>query len=483
MKSNKIMVILLIFLFNLVIIGTVSAEDIYNDNSTNNKLNGDYKNNDVLVMENNVKGLESEDCCGDSLIDDSNINSNQNSKTWIVTPDPENPNQVQKPTVQPVINQANSGDTIILNGTFIHCHFVVNKTLNIIAAPGTTVGICPHHNLPVGSDTYGVFYITPEANGTVLDGFGFTNNFYHVGFGQYNPFAVLIDGASNVNIKNLIVNWTGIKVDGNDKDPQDYIFNPILIKNALNINLVNLFINNTLNAVQIENSTNVTVKNSTIINTKSSDILSKNNNINISVSDINPLKVPFVIIKENKLTKISINALKIYVGDKAKLKVTLKDDDGNLLNQTVLITINGVTKEVTTNNGIATLDVKYAKSGTNYVTVTYLGDENYKASQSISKIAVSKKVTKISAPAKKTFKLKSTKKLTIVLKNGKKVIKGKLITVKVNGKVFKAKTNSKGVATIKIKLNKKSTFKYTAKFAGDNMYKPISKSGKIIIKK
>lgn len=476
-------VILIIFLFSLIIIGNVSAEDIYDDNSTNNKLNGDYANNDMLLIENNVNKLESDDCCGNSSAEDINSTSGQGSKTWIVTPDPENPNQVQKPTVQPVINQANSGDTIILNGTFIHCHFVVNKTLNIIATPGTTVGICPHHNLPAGSDTYGVFYITPEASGTVLDGFGFTNNFYHVGFGQYNPFAVLIDGASDVELKNLIVNWTGVKVDGNDKDPQDYIFNPIIIKNALNIDLVNLFINNTLNAVQIENSTNVSLRDSTVINSKSMDVFSKNDNANISVININPIKEEISPVKEIKSTKITVSTLKTYVGDSAKLKISLKDDDGNLLNQTVLITINGVTKKVTTKNGVGTLNVKYSKSGTNYVTVVYLGDESYKASQSISKIVVSKKATKISSPSKKTFKLKSTKKLTVVLKNGKKLIKGKVITIKVNGKLFKAKTNSKGVATIKIKLTKKGTFKYTARFAGDATYKAISKTGKIVVKK
>ena len=483
MKSNKLIVILIIFLFSLIIIGNVSAEEIYKDNSTNNKLNVDYENNNMLLIENNVDKLESDDCCGNSSADDINSTSGQGSKTWIVTPDPENPNQVQKPTVQPVINQASSGDTIILNGTFIHCHFVVNKTLNIIATPGTTVGICPHHNLPVGSDTYGVFYITPEASGTVLDGFGFTNNFYHVGFGQYNPFAVLIDGASDVEIKNLIVNWTGVKVDGNDKDPQDYIFNPIIIKNALNIELINLFINNTLNAIQIENSTNVTLKDSTVINSKSRDVFSKNDNVNISIINMNPIKDEISPVKEIKSTEITVNTLKTYIGDAAKLKISLKDDDGNLLNQTVLITINGVTKKVTTKNGVGALDVKYSKSGTNYVTVVYLGDESYKASQSISKIVVSKKTTKISSPSKKTFKLKSTKKLTVVLKNGKNLIKGKLITVKVNGKLFKAKTNSKGVATIKIKINKKGTFKYTAKFAGDATYKAISKTGKIVVKK
>lgn len=49
---------------------------------------------------------------------------------------------------------------------------------------------------------------------------------------------------------------------------------------------------------------------------------------------------------------------------------------------------------------------------------------------------------------------KSSKKLTLhaTLKN-KKAIKGKIITFKFNGKNYKAKTNSKGIAKVTIKSN------------------------------
>ena len=84
---------------------------------------------------------------------------------------------------------------------------------------------------------------------------------------------------------------------------------------------------------------------------------------------------------------------------------------------------------------------------------------------------------------KYTFKKAAkTKKISVTLKSGKTVLKSQKITLKVNGKTYTAKTNSKGIATVKIALNKKGTFKYTAKYAGNNKYKAVSKANKVIIK-
>ena len=83
----------------------------------------------------------------------------------------------------------------------------------------------------------------------------------------------------------------------------------------------------------------------------------------------------------------------------------------------------------------------------------------------------------------KTFKVKATKKVTFTLKDAKgKAIKGKKITFTVNKKTYTAKTNAKGIATVKVKLTKKGKYTATAKFAGDNTYKKISKKAKITVK-
>ena len=91
----------------------------------------------------------------------------------------------------------------------------------------------------------------------------------------------------------------------------------------------------------------------------------------------------------------------------------------------------------------------------------------------------------------KTFKASAkTKKYTVTLKtikgassDGKTYFAaGKKVTMKINGKTYTAKTNSKGKATFSLKITKKAKFTATIKFAGDKTYKTAIKSVKITIK-
>ena len=141
------------------------------------------------------------------------------------------------------------------------------------------------------------------------------------------------------------------------------------------------------------------------------------------------------------------------------LSITLKDANGNALaNKAVKVTVNGKTSTVTTDkNGVAKVNVNYAKAGTYYYSLSFLGDNDYKASLKPVKVTVNKQATKATF-AKKTFKVKATKKISFTLKDSKgKAIAKKKITFKVNGKTYTAKTNSKGVATVKIVIKKKGT--------------------------
>ena len=164
--------------------------------------------------------------------------------------------------------------------------------------------------------------------------------------------------------------------------------------------------------------------------------------------------------------------------------ITLKDSAGNkLVGENVTFYFNGQSKTVKTDeNGIAKLNINLAAKGSYPITISYLGNDNNNAAVAVKNIKVN--VQKTTAVFKKaTLKVKKAKKVKFTLKDASgKAIKGKKITIKVNGKTFSAKTNSKGVASIKVKVTKKGKFTATAKFAGDNTYKGITKKAKFTVK-
>ena len=101
--------------------------------------------------------------------------------------------------------------------------------------------------------------------------------------------------------------------------------------------------------------------------------------------------------------------------------------------------------------------------------------------------SVSKDMNKIKTVIKaksKTFRFsKKVKKYGVVLKTvNKKVISKKKLKLKIRGKTYIAKTNSKGMAVFKIKLSKKGKFKTKITFAGDKKYKSSKKIITIKIK-
>ena len=62
-------------------------------------------------------------------------------------------------------------------------------------------------------------------------------------------------------------------------------------------------------------------------------------------------------------------------------------------------------------------------------------------------------------------------------------MKNKKVTLKVDGKTYTAKTNSKGVATFKLsKLTKKGTFTAVVTYEGNKYYKKVTKKPKITVK-
>ena len=165
------------------------------------------------------------------------------------------------------------------------------------------------------------------------------------------------------------------------------------------------------------------------------------------------------------LTK-SVNIVKRITGNKnvnvdysysKTYKVRVYGDNGNAVGagEKVVITINGKSKTVLTDsNGYAIFKVSKLLPKTYTITAKYKGVK-------VSNKVVVKQILK--SKNVKVKKSKKTKKFSATLKTSAgKAIKGKKITFKIKGKKYSAKTNKKGVATIKI-ANKLKVGKYAVK--------------------
>lgn len=199
--------------------------------------------------------------------------------------------------------------------------------------------------------------------------------------------------------------------------------------------------------------------------------------------------VTFNVLKQNAAISAASKAYVINYG--GKYSITLKDVNGKVLTgKNVIFTLNGksITSATTNAQGVATISVtakilKAEKAGKKNLVIKFT-DSNYNTASKTVKITINKEKTKLVAKNKKFKKAKKVKKYTIVLKNSKgKAIKKVKVTLKVKGKMYTVKTDSKGKATFKIKnLKKKGKFKSTITFKGNAYYNKVTKKVKITVK-
>ena len=191
-----------------------------------------------------------------------------------------------------------------------------------------------------------------------------------------------------------------------------------------------------------------------------------------------------VTINKDK-TKLTAKAVKATYNKNKNLVITLKDSQGKALSGAkVTVNLNGAKTYTTDKNGQIKINVAKLVPKKYTAKVTFAGNKNYLKSTADVKVTVKKATPKMTAKKKTFKKVKKVKKYTITLKdNTGKAIKKAKVTLKVKGKTYKAKTNSKGKATFKItKLKKKGTFKATVTYKGDKYYNKVTKKAKIKVK-
>lgn len=173
-------------------------------------------------------------------------------------------------------------------------------------------------------------------------------------------------------------------------------------------------------------------------------------NININagkytISSVNPVTGQKLINKITIHNRIDDNKdSSNYVGAKTNYKVRLYANSGKPLSagKEVTFKVNGKSYKVKTDKyGYATLAINL-NIGKYTVTATYCG---FKVS---NKITVKNVLSASDVSVKKS---KTTKFSAKLVDSKGKVLSGKQITFKINGKTYTAKTNSKGIATATIK--------------------------------
>jgi murein L,D-transpeptidase YcbB/YkuD len=116
--------------------------------------------------------------------------------------------------------------------------------------------------------------------------------------------------------------------------------------------------------------------------------------------------------------------------------------------------------------------------------ISFKGNDKYAKSSTTAKEVVKMAKAKITAKAKTFKSTTKTKKYTVTLKDNKgRAIKNTKVYLKVKGKTYTAKTNSKGKATFKItKLAKSGKYNAVITFKGNDYYKKSTKKAKITVK-
>jgi len=232
----------------------------------------------------------------------------------------------------------------------------------------------------------------------------------------------------------------------------------------------------------IINSTDETTLNSTNSTNSSTSVDINSTNSTNTTNDTHFSKVSTKLLFNNMTTNIVFNGKR----NGNWFNVTLIDENDNpLSNKTIYIGFNGKIYKKTTNaTGMTCLQINIGYQSANTFAITFLGDDNYEGKMDCALITVNPFKTKLTT-TKHTYKSSAkTKTLKAILKTTNNLnIQGKTIIFSLGGdRIYTAKTNSKGIATINISLTTKKTYKYTATFDGDYQYSMITSTNKLVIK-
>ncbi len=189
------------------------------------------------------------------------------------------------------------------------------------------------------------------------------------------------------------------------------------------------------------------------------------------------LKKTFTVSKLG--LKITINKIitKAY-GEKVTIKGTFKDKNGKILgNSKLKLNINGKTVTIKVNTkGIFTYKHTTRKVGVNNLTMSHAGNRNYNKITLKTTFRVIKQSLKITVnrTSKVGYGSKVYVKGLLTDKNGK-IIKNTVITININGKIIRSKTNNNGTYNHSLTTSKLGTNNISVSYPGNKNYNKVTK--------
>ena len=253
MKANKIFLLTLFLMLAAIIsLGAVAATEDNNitDDSSLLSVNNE---SDYSLDENTLTASDEEN----SLL--------SAPKTIEVDNYGESHNEMNEHTIKNAVESANAGDTLLIKGSeYVHVHVTINKQLTIKSDVATKMEPC---SSTADSGYQGMFYLTSDASGSIIEGFSFSGVYGTDGYG------ILINGASNVIIRNC---------NFSDMGSGD----AIRLLNSKNTQIYNVNIDSANNGIRIRNSQATSIKTSNI---KSSNYGIYENDSTNSIIDSNSI--------------------------------------------------------------------------------------------------------------------------------------------------------------------------------------------------
>ena len=303
MKINKMSLAFISLLILLLTVSSVSAID--NNNETLYSTDEEFNNNINEIPMDNIENN------GDNILLSPNDDELLGEGNIIIVDEYGGEhNEMSQSSIQNAINSAKAGDTIVINGKcYHHSHIIVDKKLTIVSYVNTILTPCFSK---ATSNNQGIFYISPKASGTIIEGFTLMDNYM---YSDNEGYGILVRGASDVIIRNCSVTT-------------DDIADSIRLENTKNCLIENVSVFNSINGIKIIDSQNAKVRNSVIENNPYGINILGSTNTHISYSNVSANNVGIEVGEGSSYTTIIYNNI---TGNKHSAVSLFSSDNVNVL--------------------------------------------------------------------------------------------------------------------------------------------------------